>query len=124
VSHSYRDLLVWQKAVVLVRMIYEETRWFPREEMFGLTSQMRRAVVSIPCNIAEGQGRASRKDFRQFLAISRGSLLELETQLLIAEDLKFLTPASRELLIEKTEELLRILNALMKSLDQRRSALT
>jgi len=103
--------------MALVRMIYEETRCFPREETFGLTSQMRRAAVSIPCNIAEGQGRASRKDFRQFLAISRGSLLELETQLLIAEDLKLLRRSKRELLFEKTGELLRMLNALMKSMD-------
>jgi four helix bundle protein len=116
-SHSYRDLLVWQKAMTLVRLVYEDTRSFPKEEMFGLTSQMRRAAISIPCNIAEGQGRASRKDFRQFLAISRGSLLELETQVLIAQDLELLDETSRKRLSEKTEELLRMLTALMKSMD-------
>jgi len=68
-SHSYRDLLVWQKSMGLVKLIYQQTRTFPKEEMFGLISQMRRAAVSVPCNIAEGPGRASRKDFRQFLAI-------------------------------------------------------
>jgi four helix bundle protein len=85
--------------------------------MFGLISQMRRSAVSVPCNIAEGQGRASKKEFRQFLAISRGSLLELETQLLIAEELGFVSAESRKLLFVKTEELLRMLNSLMKSMD-------
>jgi len=103
--------------MALVRLVYEQTRCFPRDEMFGLTSQMRRAAVSIPCNIAEGQGRASKKDFRQFLAISRGSLLELETQVLIAEDLGFLGTENRQLLLAKTDEVLRMLNALMKSMD-------
>jgi len=63
-SHSYRDLLVWQKSMGLVKLVYQETRSFPHEEMFGLTSQMRRAAVSVPCNVAEGQGRASKKEFR------------------------------------------------------------
>jgi four helix bundle protein len=117
VSHSYRDLLVWQKGMALVKLVYEETRSFPKEELFGLTSQMRRAAVSIPCNMAEGQGRGSKKDFRQFLAISRGSLLELETQVQIAQELRFFTAESTKRLLETTEELLRMMNALMKSLD-------
>jgi four helix bundle protein len=97
-------------------MVYQETRSFPKEEMFGLTSQMRRAAVSVPCNIAEGQGRASKKEFRQFLAMSRGSLLELETQVQIAADLQLLNTTKANLLMEKTEELLRMLSSLMKSL--------
>ena len=115
-AHSYRDILVWQKSMSLVKLIYEETRSFPKEEMFGLTLQMRRATVSVPCNIAEGQGRASKRDFRQFVAISRGSLLELDTQVQIAQELNLLTIETAKLLRERTEELLRMLSALMKSL--------
>ena len=115
-SHSYRDLLVWQKSMALVKDIYNETRSFPKEELWGLSSQMRRAAVSVPCNIAEGQGRTSKKEFKQFLSMSRGSLLELETQLQIAADLGFLNADSASRLIDRTEELLRMLNGLMKSL--------
>jgi four helix bundle protein len=115
-SHSYRELLVWQKSMALVKAVYEETRSFPKEEIYGLTSQMRRAAVSVPCNIAEGQGRTSKKEFRQFLSMSRGSLLELETQLQIAADLGFLSTESTVQLIDKTGELLRMLNGLMGSL--------
>src|SRR3974390_1580167 len=84
---SYTDLVVWQKAVELVTEIYKATSTFPREEMFGLTSQMRRSAVSVPSNIAEGQGRATKGEFIQFLAHARGSLFELETQVLIAGEL-------------------------------------
>ncbi len=112
-SCSYRDLLVWQKGMALVSAIYRETRSFPNEELYGLSSQMRRAAVSVPCNIAEGQGRMSKKGFKQFLAISRGSVLELETQLQIATDLGFLSVDNAQLLISRTEELLRMLNGLM-----------
>ena len=100
----------------LVKSIYQETRSFPREEIYALSSQMRRAAVSIPCNIAEGQGRMSKKEFKQFLAVSRGSVLELETQVQIAADLGFLSTENAEQLIGKTEELLRMLNGLMGSL--------
>ena len=115
-SYSYRDLTVWQKSMALVKLIYLETRLFPKEEIFGLTSQMRRAAVSIPCNIAEGQGRASKKEFKQFIAISRGSVLELQTQLQLAAELGFMSAEKTTVLIDRTEELLRMLNALMKSL--------
>jgi four helix bundle protein len=115
-SCSYRDLLVWQKSMALVKAIYHETRSFPKEELYGLSSQMRRAAVSVPCNIAEGQGRMSKKEFKQFLALSRGSVLELETQLQIAADLGFLGADNAQQLISKTEELLRMLNGLMGSL--------
>jgi four helix bundle protein len=100
----------------LVKAIYRETRSFPREEVFGLSSQMRRAAVSIPCKIAEGQGRMSKKEFKQFLAVSRGSVLELETQVQIAGDLGFLNAESTKQLIGQTEELLRMVTGLMKSI--------
>ena len=82
---SYRDLIVWQKATALVTEIYRATQGFPREEMFGLTSQRRRSAVSVASNIAEGQGRLSKGEFRQFLGQARGSLIEMETQVVIAE---------------------------------------
>jgi four helix bundle protein len=81
---SYKELKVWQKAVDLVTAVYSISRSFPRTEMYGLTSQVRRASVSIPSNIAEGWGRNSAKEYIQFLTTARGSLLELETQLLIS----------------------------------------
>lgn len=88
-SKSHRDLIVWQKALSLVKATYQLTSSFPKQEIFGLTSQIRRAAVSVPSNIAEGYGRRSDGDFARFILISRGSLLELETQLLIAKDLGF-----------------------------------
>jgi four helix bundle protein len=81
---DYRDLIVWKEAMEIAELIYSLTRAFPREEMFGMTSQMRRAAVSVPCNIAEGFGRAQRKSFIQFLRIAQGSLKELETQALLS----------------------------------------
>lgn len=86
---SYENLIVWQKSMDLVTAIYELTRQFPKEEVFGLTSQMRRAAVSIPSNIAEGSRRGSRKDFRNFLLIAYGSGAELETQIKIAKRLSY-----------------------------------
>src|SRR5476649_2593013 len=87
----YKDLLVWQKAIALVTQVYVVMRGFPREELYGLTSQIRRAAVSVPSNIAEGQGRRTAGEFRQFLGIAKGSLAELDTQLLIAQNLRYLT---------------------------------
>jgi four helix bundle protein len=81
---SFRDLLVWQKAMDLTETIYRLTRNFPRQEIYGLSSQLRRAAISIPSNIAEGQGRSGVKEFRQFLDIARGSVCEVQTQLEIA----------------------------------------
>jgi four helix bundle protein len=78
-GHSYADLKVWQKAIDLVTDVYKHTKLFPKEEIYGLTSQIRRAAVSIPCNIAEGQGRLTRGEFKQFLGHARGSLPELQT---------------------------------------------
>jgi four helix bundle protein len=84
VAKSYRELIVWQRAVELSVALYELTRSFPREEIYGLTSQLRRAGVSVASNIAEGWGRGTRTDYRNFLCVSRGSALEVQTQLVIA----------------------------------------
>src|ERR1700739_246455 len=89
-SSSHKDLVVWNKAMRLVLNTYRYTKFFPREETYGLATQMRRAAVSIPRNIAEGKGRYSRKELLQFLVNARGSLLELETQIEIAKDLGYL----------------------------------
>ena len=86
---SFRDLLVWQRAIQLSVAIYRLTQGFPREEVYGVTSQMRRSAVSVPSNIAEGHGRLSTGEYRQFLGIARGSNFELQTQLEIARALEF-----------------------------------
>src|SRR3989338_791109 len=87
--HSYKELVVWQKSMELVALIYKTTYSFPKEEIYGLTSQMRRAAISIPSNIAEGRGRGTKKEFTQFLRISYGSCAELETKLEVAKKLSF-----------------------------------
>jgi len=89
-TKSFKDLIVWQKAYKLVLQIYEVTKDFPKPEIYGLTQQTRRAAVSIPSNIAEGYGRKNKAEYRQFLFIAYGSLLELETQYLLAVDLKYM----------------------------------
>jgi four helix bundle protein len=86
---SFRDLTVWQKSVELALALYKLTQRFPREEMYGLTSQLRRAGVSVASNIAEGFGRRSRQDYRSFLCMARGSILEIQTQLVIARELGY-----------------------------------
>jgi four helix bundle protein len=113
---SYRDLVVWQKSVDLVTDIYAATPTFPRHEVFGLTSQLRRSAVSVPSNVAEGQGRATRGEFIQFLSHARGSLFELETQLHIAGKLGYLPLESSQSLESKAEEVARIFNGLLSSL--------
>ena|ERR1019366_5653616 len=114
--YSYRDLVVWQKALDLVTEIYRATSGFPREEVFGLTSQLRRSAVSVPSNIAEGQGRATKGEFIQFLSHARGSLYELETQIVIAGRLGYLLAEREHALAAKAEEVARILNGLLTSL--------
>ena len=115
-SHRYKDLIVWQKARILTGEIYRTTEALPKNEIYGLTSQMRRAAISIASNIAEGQGRLTIGEFQQFLGHSRGSLLELETQLTIATDLKYLSPHELAFLEAKTAEVRRLLNGLIESL--------
>jgi four helix bundle protein len=116
---SYKELIVWQKAIDLVEAVYRATLGFPREETYGLTSQIRRAVVSIPSNIAEGQGRNTRRDFVNFLCIARGSLKEVETQIIIAKRLAYLPHAEEVALIEQIAEVGRILNGLINSLTEK-----
>jgi len=113
---SYKDLVVWQKSVELVIEVYAATAKFPREETFGLTSQLRRCAVSVPSNIAEGQGRATRGEFVQFLAHARGSLLELETQVHIAGKLGYLSGEREGSIEARVDEVARILNGLLTSL--------
>lgn len=97
-GNSYSELDVWKKAIHLVLAIYRATRTFPADELYGLRAQMRRAAVSVPSNIAEGQSRHSRRDFQRFLATARGSLSELETQLVISQELGYIAePAARGL---------------------------
>ena len=113
---SYRDLEVWRIGMALVKECYLVTRMFPREEMFGLTSQIRRAAVSIPANIAEGYGRDNKGDYVQFLRIANGSLKELETHLLLCIDLA--TPDIIDPVLKRCDQLRRMLRALMRSLQQ------
>jgi four helix bundle protein len=113
---SYQDLAIWKKAMELVVQVYHLTRHFPREEMHGLTSQMRRAAVSIPTNIAEGWGRGSRKEYIQFLRIARGSLLELETLLAISRSLRYLNQEDMQTTLALVEEISRMLSGLIASL--------
>ncbi|MBV8052221.1 MAG: four helix bundle protein [Acidobacteriaceae bacterium] len=115
-SHSYKDLIVWQKSKALATEIYRCTEPFPKTELYGLTSQLRRAAVSIPSNIAEGQGRLTRGEFQQFLGHARGSLLELETQLGIAVDLNYLDNSAFDHLESRIAEVSRLLNGLLESL--------
>ena len=115
-SHRYKDLIVWQRARVLAEEVYRASEVFPKKEVYGLTSQIRRAAVSVVSNIAEGQGRLTRGEFLQFLGHSRGSLFELETQLTIAADLNYFRQEKLASLEEKTSEVKRLLNGLIDSL--------
>jgi four helix bundle protein len=115
-SHSYRDLVVWQEAKALAVAVYCCSEQFPKHEIYGLTSQVRRAAVSIASNIAEGQGRLTRGEFVQFLGHSRGSLLELLTQLDIAVELKYLSPSDFQAVDAKASNVLRLLNGLIGSI--------
>ena len=113
---SYRDLLVWQKSMALVTEVYRGTRGFPREEIYGLTSQMRRAAVSIPSNIAEGYGRNSTQDYVRFLRMASGSLYELQTQLEIAVNLNYFDKTMFETLYSASSEAEKMLSCLINKL--------
>lgn len=115
---SYRDLIAWQKAMDFVEMVYRCTFTFPREEIYGLTAQVRKSAVSIPSNIAEGQGRRTTKDFVNFLFIALGSRNEAETQLLIAFRLGYLDESRRNDLLSLSAEVGRLINGLANSLEQ------
>ncbi|OGR07832.1 MAG: four helix bundle protein [Deltaproteobacteria bacterium RIFOXYD12_FULL_50_9] len=113
---SYKDLVVWQKGMDLVEMVYQVTKSFPKEELYGLTNQIRRAVVSIPSNIAEGHARHSTAEYRNFLSIARGSLAEVETQLLIAERLKYIEQQQLTEILSVQTEVNKMVNALINKL--------
>jgi four helix bundle protein len=116
---NYRDLIVWQKAMDLVEMVYKATHTFPSEEMFGLKSQLRRAAVSVPSNIAEGQGRHTTREFLHFLSISNGSLREIETQILIAGRLNYLPENQCTQMLELANQIGRLRNRLVASLEKK-----
>ena len=118
-ARSYRDLFVWQKARALAAQVYRATERFPRCEAYGLTSQIRRAVVSVASNIAEGQGRLTNGEFLNFLGQARGSLLELDTQLAIALDLNYLNPDQYGPLDHDAYQVLGLLNRLIDSLQKK-----
>ncbi len=111
-KHNYKELKTWQQSRILVKEIYLITKNFPKEELFGLTNQMRRAAVSIPSNIAEGFGRGTNPQIRQFLNIAQGSLFELETQVLLSFDLEYLTTEQLADLSEKITNISKMIDGL------------
>jgi four helix bundle protein len=113
---THKDLIVWRKSIELVKYIYLETQNFPQVEMYGLTSQMKRASVSIPSNIAEGCGRHSDQELIRFLYIALGSASELETQIIISKELSFLNETSFNRLIMKNESIIKMLTSLLHSI--------
>lgn len=117
-SISFKDLEVWKRSISLSKFIYELTRNFPTDEKFGLISQIRRASVSVPVNIAEGQSRNGNKEFIQFLGVARGSLSELETLVIISQELKYLKDENYNEIISQIQILHKMLFALIKYLRQ------
>jgi four helix bundle protein len=116
-AKNYKELVAWRKAMLMATDVYRLTCSFPREERFALTDQVRRAAVSVASNIAEGAGRGSRREFRHFLSIARGSLLEIETQLLIARELKYAALPDLEHVLSEVTEVLRIVSGLRASMN-------
>lgn len=116
---TFRNLLVWQKSMDLVTKMYSSTQKFPKEELFGLTSQIRRSAVSIPSNIAEGYGRDSIKEYLRFLNISIGSLFELQTQIEIAKNIMYLNEKDFNDLYENSREIERMLVSFIKKIKER-----
>ncbi len=113
---GYRDLKVWRLAMELAEDVYKLCTEFPKHEVYGLTSQLQRAAVSIPSNIAEGQARNSSKEFSHFLGIARGSLAELETQIMLAQRLGYIGAEKVDLVLGKAEEIAKMLKGLQKSI--------
>ncbi|MCX5698163.1 MAG: four helix bundle protein [Candidatus Omnitrophica bacterium] len=113
---SYRDLDVWKRSIELVKKIYIETKGFPKEEIYGLTSQMRRSAVSISSNIAEGKTRQYKNEYIQFLYIALGSCAELETQIVISKELGYINEENRTSLSEELDHICRMTRNLIKSL--------
>jgi len=115
-AQTYRDLVIWQRAVAWATDVYRVSAKFPKEELYGLTTQLRRAVVSIASNVAEGHGRLNGAEFRQFLGIARGSLREAETQLVIARNLGFLVDSQTEPLLNEAEQIGRMISSFIASI--------
>ncbi len=115
--HNYREFKVWQRAIKLTVEIYKISKFFPAEERFGLVSQMRRCAISVPSNIAEGASRKSDKEFAQFLAISNGSICELETQFFVAYELEYLKNEDFERLSDEINQLQKMLYVLINKFD-------
>ncbi len=115
---SYKDLLVWQKGIQIVKEVYLICQNFPKEEIYGLQSQIKRSSISIPSNIAEGWGRNYTKSYVQFLNYSRGSLLELETQMIISKELDFVSEEQFVKIQDLITEESKMLNAFIKSIDK------
>ena len=113
---SFRDLNIWQKGIDLVKDIYKETQNFPKQEIYGLTNQIRRAAISIPSNIAEGHIRQHRTEFRQFLSVALGSLAELETQIVISRELNYISTEKSHNLIEQMGSIGKMIRGLTKKL--------
>ncbi len=113
---TYRDLVAWQKGIDLCELIYRASASFPRHELYGLTSQVRRAAVSVPSNIAEGAGRITKGEFIQSIGHARGSLLETETQLIVAKRLGYISSNEADGLLEVTNEVGKLTNGLIRSL--------
>jgi four helix bundle protein len=116
---NYRDLEVWRLAMDLAEQCYQVTKSFPREELFGMTSQIRRCSVSIPANIAEGQGRQHTKEFLNFISTARGSFMELEAHLMLCRRIGLLAQADLEKLLHMTDRVSRMMSGLRTSLQQR-----
>jgi four helix bundle protein len=123
-SHSYKDLIVWREAKSLASTVYRATENFPKREWYGITSQIRRAAVSVPSNIAEGQGRLTKGEFVQFLGHARGSLQEMRTQLEIAVELHYLAESELQKLDTRSEQVSRMLNGLIESMKTPQKAAT
>jgi len=117
--NNYKELKIWQKSVELAVHIYEITKSFPKEEIYGLTSQLRRSAISISSNIAEGAGRNTKKDFSNFLGISYGSSCELETQMIIAEKVKLIDQLALKSVQQRIDEIQKMNWSLKKSLTQK-----
>ena len=113
---SFKDLRIWQKGIEIVSDVYILTKKFPKEELFSLTSQLRRSAISIPSNIAEGFKRFHNKEYKQFLFITLGSCAELETQIIIAKELKYINENEEAKLIEKLDHICRMTSSLIKKL--------
>lgn len=119
VVRSYRDLVVWQNAIKLAKQVYQLSQKFPKQETYALSDQIRRAAVSVPSNIAEGQARKAPADFKRFLRIALGSLAEVDTQLILAQEFGYLTSAEVQGMDAQIQELRRKLHALINSLPSR-----